>query len=221
MFNRRKGIRSRKPEKHLPYFAFVKALSGPGCPVCARIRASMDEWFESLLYESANDRPLRRRFDAEKGLCSRHAHRIRAANDGLGAAIIYRNILEASVAAIGAGEMPPLNAGRCVACDAEADAERRYVGLVADFLDEEEMRAGLEASPGLCMPHLAAVMRLLPDAPAWFLELHKARCAELLETMLRYIDAQKLSTEERKKALSLEDELAWKRLAPILTGEEI
>ena len=209
------------PEKHLPYFAFVKSLSEPGCPICGRVRASMDEWFENLLYESANDRPLRHRFDAEKGLCSRHAHRIRAANDGLGAAIIYRNILEASVATLGAGKLPPLNAGKCVACDAQADAERRYVGLVADFLDEEEMRRGFEASSGLCLPHLAAVMGLRPDAPAWFVELHKARCAQLLEVMLRYIDSQKLSTEERKKVLSFEDEMAWKRLAPLLTGEEV
>jgi hypothetical protein len=217
MFNRRKP----KPEKHLPYFAFVKALAQPGCPVCGRVRASLDEWYENLLYESANDRPLRHRFDAENGMCSRHAHRISAANDGLGAAIIYRNLLELAVAELGKGKSPPLNAGKCVACDAEADAERRYVGLVADFLDEEEMRSGLEASSGLCMPHLSAVMRLRPDAPEWFLRLHRERCSELLEIMVRYIDCQKLSTEERKKALSLDDELAWKRLAPLLTGERI
>jgi hypothetical protein len=222
MFNRAKpSPRRRAPEKHLPYFAFVKSLSEPGCPVCGRVRAAMDEWFENLLYESANDRPLRHRFDAENGLCSRHAHRIRAANDGLGAAIIYRNILEASVASLDKGRLPPLNAGKCVACDAQADAERRCVGLVADFLDEDELRLGLEASSGLCMPHLAAVMRQRPDAPAWFAELHKERCARLLEVMLRYIDSQKLSTEERKKVLSFEDEMAWKKLAPLLTGEEL
>jgi len=223
MFERAR-IRGRsgpRPEKHLPYFAFVKSLSEPGCPVCGRIRASLDEWFENLLYESANDRPLRHRFDAENGLCSRHAHRIRASNDGLGAAVIYRNVLELATASLGKGKPPPLNAGKCVACDAEADAGRRYIGLVADFLEEEEMRRGLEASSGLCMPHLAAVMRLRPDAPEWLVKLHEARCAELLEIILRYIDSQKLSTEERKKALSFEDELAWKRLAPLLTGEKL
>jgi hypothetical protein len=217
MFSRAKP----KPEKHLPYFAFVKALAEPGCPVCGRIRASLDEWFENLLYESANDRPLRHRFDADKGLCQRHAHRIRAANDGLGAAIIYRNILELAASSLGKGKLPPVNAGKCVACDAQADAERRYVGLVADFLDEAELRAGLESSSGLCMPHLAAVMRLRPDSPEWFLAMHRSRCAELLEVMVRYIDCQKLSTEARKEALSFEDEMAWKRLAPLLTGEEL
>jgi hypothetical protein len=221
MFERARvrGRSGPKPEKHLPYFAFVKSLAEPGCPVCRRIRTSLDEWFENLLYESANDRPLRHRFDADNGLCSRHAHRIRAANDGLGAAVIYRNVLELATASLGKGKLPPLNAGKCVACDAEADAARRYVGLVADFLDEEEMRKGLEASSGLCMPHLAAVMRLRPEAPEWFVKLHETRCAELLEIVVRYIDSQKLSTEERKKALSFEDELAWKRLAPLLTGE--
>jgi hypothetical protein len=223
MFERARGrIKARaKPEKHLPYFTFVKSLSRPGCPVCDQVRASLDDWFENLLYESANDRPLRHRFDAERGLCSRHAHRLCASNDGLGAAVVYRNILESAVAALGAGNPPPLNAGKCVACDHERDAEARFVGLVADFIDEKEMRAGLESGSGLCMPHLAAVMRLLGERPEWLTELHKARCAELLEILVRYIDAQKLSTEARHAALSFEEEMAYKKLAPMLTGEPI
>jgi len=208
-----------KPEKHLPYFKFVKGLAQAGCPVCNQTRASLDDWYENLLYESANDRPLRRRFDAERGFCARHAHRLCASNDGLGAAIIYRNILELAVSSLGEGSRPPINEGKCVACDHEADAESRYVGLVADFLDEEDMRAGLSASSGLCMPHVAAVMDLRRDPPRWFLELHRATCAGLLQLLLRYIDCQKLSTEARREALSLEDETAWRKLAPLLTGE--
>jgi hypothetical protein len=223
MFERARGrVKPRaKPEKHLPYFTFVKSRAKPGCPVCDQTRASLDDWFENLLYESANDRPLRHRFDAEKGLCSRHAHRLCASNDGLGAAVVYRNILELAVSSLGKGRRPPLNAGKCAACDHERDAEARYVGLVADFLDEAEMRAGLESGAGLCMPHLAAVMGLLGEAPRWFLEAHKARCAELLEILVRYIDSQKLSTEARKAALSFEEEMAYKRLAPLLTGESL
>ncbi len=225
MFERARGLGKprAKPEKHLPYFTFVKSLARPGCPVCDQVRASLDDWFENLLYESANDRPLRHRFDAENGLCSRHAHRLCASNDGLGAAVVYRNLLELTVASLGKGKAPPLNAGKCAACDQERDAEARYVGLVADFIDEKEMRAGLESGPGLCMPHLAAVLRLpgrlSEEAAAWLANLHKARCAELLGTLLRYIDAQKLSTDARHEALSPEDEMAYKRLAPLLTGE--
>jgi hypothetical protein len=207
------------PEKHLPYFKFVKSLSKPGCPVCNQTSASLDDWFENLLYESANDRPLRHRFDAERGLCARHAHRLCDSNDGLGAAIVYRNALELAASSLGRSSAPPVNEGGCVACDHEADADSRHVGLVADFLDEEEIRLGLSASSGLCMPHVAAVMRLRRDPPAWFLELHAGNCARLLEVLVRYIDSQKLSTDERHAALSFDDELAWKKLAPLLTGE--
>jgi hypothetical protein len=221
MFERFMNKGRYKPEKHLPYFKFVKSLSEPGCPVCNQTRAALDDWFENLLYESANDRPLRHRFDAEKGLCSRHAHRLCASNDGLGAAVIYRNILELAVASLGRRAPPPVNAGKCVACDQETDAEARYVGLVADFLDEAEMRTGLEASSGLCMPHVAAVLRLCPSPPEWFFELHRARCDELLEILVRYIDSFKLSTEERKAALTFDEEMAWKKLAPLLAGEAI
>ena len=222
MFERMRGLgkKRHKPEKHLPYFQFVKNLPPSGCPVCSQTRASLDEWFENLLYESANDRPLRHRFDAERGLCRRHAHRLCAAKDGLGAAIVYRNLLESTVSSLGRGSPPPLNAGKCVACDHEADAESRCVGLVADFLGEEDIKAALSASGGLCMPHLAAVMAQRRDPPPWFLELHRESCARLLEVLLRYIDSQKLSTEARKAALSFEDEMAWKLLAPLLTGEE-
>lgn len=214
-------MRKPVPEKHLPYFKFIKGLAQTGCPVCNQKRASLDDWFENLLYESANDRPLRHRFDAERGLCSRHAHRLCASNDGLGTAIVYRSILELAVSSLGKGARPPVNEGKCVACDHEADAESRYVGLVADFLDEEELRAALTASSGLCMPHVAAVMARRRDVPSWFLELHRDNCARLLEVIVRYIDSQKLSTEERKAVLSFEDEMAWKKLAPLLTGEDI
>ena len=214
------GKKRPPPEKHLPYFQFVKNLPPTGCPVCAQTRASLGEWFENLLYESANDRPLRHRFDAERGLCARHAHRLCAAKDGLGAAIVYRNLLELTVASLGRGSPPPLNEGKCVACDHEDDAESRCVGLVADFLDEEGMKAALSATDGLCMPHLAAVMRQNRNPPHWFLEMHRANCARLLEVLLRYIDSQKLSTEARRAVLSFEDEMAWKRLAPMLAGEE-
>jgi len=211
--------RRPKPEKHMPYFKFVKSLGGSGCPICNQVNAALDDWYENLLYESANDRPLRHRFDAENGLCAEHAHRLRASNDGLGAAVIYRTLLEREVDAMGRHQAPALNTGACVACEAQADAEKRYVGLVADFLDEEEMRKGLEAGAGLCMPHLAAVLALNRDAPQWFFDLHRARCATLLEVIVRYIDCQKLSTEERKQRLSFDDEMAWKKIAPLLTGE--
>jgi hypothetical protein len=221
MFERAFGRGKRRPksEKHLPYFKFVKGLSQAGCPICNQTRASLDDWFENLLYESANDRPLRKRFNAEHGLCARHAHRLCASNDGLGAAIVYRSILELAAFSLGKGAPPPINEGKCVACDHEADAESRYVGLVADFLDESEMRAGLSASSGLCMPHVAAVMRLVRDPPPWFLELHRSNCDKLLGILVRYIDSQKLSTEGRHAALSFEEEMAWKKLAPLLTGE--
>jgi len=215
------GAKRPKPEKHLPYFQFIKGLSRPGCPICGQTASSLDDWFENLLYESANDRPLRHRFDAEHGLCARHAHRLCAGakSDGLGAAIIYRNVLELAVSSLDRGSPPPLNTGKCVACDHEADADSRHVGLVADFLDESEMRAALSASSGLCLPHVAAVLRLRRDPPAWFLELHRDNCARLLAILVRYIDSFKLSTEARHEALSFEEEMAWKQLAPLLTGE--
>jgi hypothetical protein len=208
------------PEKHLPYFAFIKTLAGPGCPVCRQAASSLEEWFENLLYESANDRPLRHRFDAERGLCGRHVHQLCASDsDGLGAAIIYRNVLEAAVSAMASGKAPPVNEGECAACDHERDAEARFVGLVSDFLDEEEMRSGLESSQGLCLPHVAAVLARRRDAPPWFLELHRSRSGDLLGTLVRYIDSFKLSTEARRAALTFEEEMAWKRLGPLMTGE--
>lgn len=216
MFNRSRP----KPEKHMPYYKFVKSLSEPGCPVCNQVNAALDDWYANLLYESANDRPLRHRFDAENGMCVKHAHRLTGSNDGLGAAVIYRTLLERTVGAMEKKAAPPLNAGKCVACNAQADAEARYTGLVADFLDEEDMRVGLEAGSGLCMPHVAAVLALRKDAPQWFFDLHRSRCATLLEVIVRYIDCQKLSTEERKERLSFEDEMAWKEIAPLLTGQQ-
>jgi hypothetical protein len=213
-------FRRRLPERHLPYFKFLKAVEGPGCPLCAQVRLAMDEWYENLLYESANDRSLRKRLHADRGLCARHAHRLCDTRDcdGLGAAVLFRSQLEPIVEALARRESPPLNAGSCVACGHESDAEARYLGLVADFLEDEAMRAALSGAGGLCLDHLGALLKRRGTAPAWFLELHRERSAALLGTLVRYIDSFRLSTEERWAAQTREEELAWKGVATFLHG---
>lgn len=69
------------------------------------------------------------------------------------------------------------------------------------------------------MRHLAGVMRLRRDPPPWFLELHAERAAALHRSMVDYIAAFSLSTEERHAALTREDELAWRGIAAFLHGE--
>lgn len=220
-FGPRRGP-GRRPEKHLPYYKFLKAASAPGCPVCAQVGLAMEEWFENLLYESANDLTLRPRFDANRGLCARHVRTLcgRREGDGLGVAVIHRNVLAAAAGALGRGEAPPLNEGRCQACGHEADAEARYAGLIADFLGEEDLRAALEASGGLCLRHASEVMRRSRAVPPWFAALHQGRAAALLGTLERYIASFALDADERRARQSIEEELAWRGIAELLYGGE-
>jgi len=210
------------PEKHLPYFKFIKAVRPGTCPVCDRTTQAMGEWFDNLLDESANDRPLRKRLDEDSGLCAGHTRRLCAMpdRDGLGAAVLFRRRLELVLESLERGKAPRLNTGRCAACDEESGAESRYLGLVADFLDDDGMRAAIVASGGLCLGHLAALMGRRKALPAWFLELHRERSAALHGTLVRYIDSFRLSTEERRAAQSEEEELAWRSFAGFLRGSE-
>ena len=217
---RRAPASGNKPERHMPYFKFLEAAKAPGCPICGRVREAMDEWYENLLYESANDRPLRHRLDEDGGLCATHLRRLCSGRegDGLGTAVLYREILRRAAASLGGGAAPRLNRGSCAACDHEADAEARYAALVADFLGDEGMRAALELSGGLCLRHASAVMRARGEAPEWFLDLHRGKVAALLGTLDRYVASFELSTQERRAQQTREEELAWKGIAELLEG---
>jgi len=89
------------PAKHMPYFDVLEALQSDGCPVCRLSLRSVSRYLDALSYENVNDPEVRATLRRSRGFCNHHAWQFAdACHDGLGTAIIYRDVLDTLLRAV-------------------------------------------------------------------------------------------------------------------------
>ena len=139
-------------------FEVLEALREPGCAVCRLAVRSVARLLETISYEQVNDPALRRELRQARGFCNAHAYQwLREARGVIGTALIYRDLLQATLHDLDGRPPSRDKSVACVACRAQTDAERRYVeALVAAVASNS---AALNTSDGLCRRHTLAAMR--------------------------------------------------------------
>ncbi|MHB1417604.1 MAG: DUF6062 family protein [Chloroflexota bacterium] len=172
--------RRPRASKHMSYFDLMEALGNEGCPICKLAGRTAFRFLDILSYENVNDPGIRAQLRASRGFCNYHAWQFfDEADDGLGTAIIYGDIVDSLLkvldgdrtgfrsadiqqltaalrrpgrAAALAERMAP--EGECLACLQLDGSAHRYVDTLLAHLAEEELRERYLASHGLCLPHL-------------------------------------------------------------------
>ncbi len=175
---------NRLPSKHTLYHQVYEALAQEGCPVCSLALSAVSRYLDALSYENVNDPRTRADMRAARGFCNRHAWQfVEEIHDGLGTAIIYRDVVATLLLVLHdrrglswpqgrraagmrlAGGEPAALAGRlapereCPACRCLVGSSDRYLGTLLDHLGDAAFRARYEASDGLCAPHLTSGLR--------------------------------------------------------------
>jgi hypothetical protein len=114
----------------------------------------------------------------------------------------------------------PLHEGRCLVCDYERDTESRMIGIIADFIDDEEMRAGILRSQGLCLPHLARLAALLPGGgiPGWLADFHREKYETFLADLELYLESCNFTRDRNAAMPDRAQSLVWKKIPDRLTG---
>ncbi len=204
--------------KHLTYFRLEKALAEEGCPICRLTDAAVVSFYEAFLYEKVNDRGLRSQFNADDGVCNRHLYALLDRHDGLAIAVMYRPLLERIVEAVASRAEIPTNAGKCLFCGVEREAEERYLAELSTFLTDEDLRTSFEGSEGLCAPHYEQARRNHAELPDWFVDFHNAKYSMLLDGVKRYIDAMNWSLGDARPGLTPEEERVWMRVVALAGG---
>ena len=171
----------------MSYYDLLEALARPGCPICYLAKRTTYRYLDFLSYENVNDPGLRARLRTAHGFCNYHAWQfVDDMDDGLGTAIIYRDIvtaLEAMLTLAGAGSLDLLAGlrsgprrhtnglakrlaprGECPACYQLDVLTRVYVDTLLDHVDDPDLYAALARSTGLCLPHLG---QALARASTW------------------------------------------------------
>ena len=141
-------------------FEVLEALREPGCAVCRLALRSVARLLQTISYEQVNDPALRAELRKSRGFCNQHAHQwLRESRSVLGTALIYRDLISATLRDLDERAPPRGKPPVCVACRAQRDAETRYVEtLVATAAHES---AALDASSdAICRRHTMAAMRL-------------------------------------------------------------
>jgi hypothetical protein len=218
------GRGRQQPEKHTAFFRLLEACGEPQCPVCHLVRRRMERYFDGLLYEKVNDRELRRRFREAGGFCTDHSHQFAGYHDALAGSILYRDLL---VTWLERGSGLPVRDSSgglpdCPACREKNRREDTALALMADFLEDEQLKAALLASDGLCLPHLARLEERLKSRrlplPGWLMDLQRALAERLVAQLGTYVDSCNFSLGEARPEPTPEQERAWQRALCKIAG---
>lgn len=85
--------RGKRADKHTIYYEVRDACAAGGCPVCTVTLRAVEHYLDSILYESVNVPPIRDAVIAARGYCNTHSWQVRALRGGLGAALMYRDVV--------------------------------------------------------------------------------------------------------------------------------
>lgn len=231
--------------KYITYFELLDAFKQEGCPVCARLEEGAAKALDGLMYEQVNDPITRDRLVESHGFCNWHAWMSAGiSNSALGVALIYRHLLEETLAHLqgAAGAIRPRGrwrrvAGRllgfkeeplpildwrrrktrCYLCTFAQRAEHDDLKTLLDFLGEPEFAEAFGKSSGLCLPHLYAAMRIGRDHPQLpaLIALHRERWKDLVWELEEF--ARKFDYRYADEAKGRESS-SWHRVLELFVG---
>jgi hypothetical protein len=157
-----------------------EALHERGCPVCRVMLRGVTSFLDGLLYEYVNTPPVHRDFRAGRGLCNRHMWQLPTFRGvSLGVAILDAAVLDELLTTLDKHEPDAVSGGfgrlwrnrrdyttladaleptgPCIACREAERIEARSLHTFAHHFDL--FAEALEASDGLCLPHIRLLLR--------------------------------------------------------------
>jgi hypothetical protein len=226
----------------------LQACRESGCPLCRLEQQSVERYLDNQFYENVNSTKWRDQLRASLGFCYEHAwlgvdQRL---GDALGYSIIYRDLINSVLRhwKKDSGSTPtparrpslrrqlPESARnliekvrealiprkRCPVCEQRDHTARTYISVLLEQLGTPEMISALQASEGLCLPHLHLVLERAKDGPAseQLLDIHRPKLESLraeLEEFIRKNDYQAVN-----EGIGKEGD-AWLRAISMVVGK--
>jgi hypothetical protein len=189
---------SPAPPRDASAFEVREALREPGCAVCRLSLRSVARLLRSVAYEQVNDLDLRAVLRGRGGFCNSHAHQwLREARSVLGTALIYKDVLQTALRELDStapsnGQRGRLLRGllgagatdgdaRCPACEAQVEAEARYMDALLSLLGSDASCVRVfDASDGVCRRHTLAAIRSGRDGAEHVTRRTRQAVSELL-----------------------------------------
>jgi hypothetical protein len=199
------------------------------CPLCDLDNASVQKYITDMLYESVNDRGLRKKLGKQKGFCTFHGELLLKHGDALGIAILHTDQIQLLLDYLDnagsifskikkADHTAWTDHSGCIICEVRRGAEKQHVGVFLELMDDDIMKNYLEKFPGFCAKHLFKVMAMSnnPDHVKYLLKLHKERYKSLLADLKEL--CRKNDYRFRTEASGKEAD-SWQKAVHIVSGK--
>ena len=217
-------------------YSLLEACRAPGCPVCRLEQRSVERYLDNKFYESVNSVAWRDELRQSFGFC--HEHTWLAVNgrlgDALGFSIISRDLVnsilkqlneEGSSSSTSGRRMSVLKQilyaltprKRCPVCEHRDETTRRVLSVLVEELGQPNMTDALEASDGLCLPHLRVVFEDVKDSSdcETLLTIHREKLENLRAELDEFI--RKSEYKVVKESFGSEGN-AWLRAISMIIG---
>ena len=213
----------------------LKAITGPGCPMCAHVARVAPQYLDSLLYQHTTDRAYRDRFLAGGGFCGRHVRAAVVADtagngDGVGGGIFLRSQLAARRRALDAASgFRPVKRIRaatrtawdCPVCENEQTLAMSAAKRLVDLSRGDAVWREWVTEAPWCLAHLGDVLAAANEAGRGTLaELRDSQLSKMAEIEGRLEALAHDSAHGRRDAVTPKIRASVKEAADILAGDE-
>lgn len=200
-------------------YKLLEACRERGCPVCRLEQQGVERYLENQFYENVNTTQWRDWLRASLGFCHEHAWLAanKRLGDALGFSIIYRDILNSVLSQLNDGAGPtraPRSFAsilgqipeqmrtmiekllsiltprkRCPVCEHRDEMTRNTLSVLVKELKKPEMTEALQASEGLCFPHLRLVFEHVKDVSVseTLFTIHREKLESLRDELAEFI----------------------------------
>jgi uncharacterized protein DUF6062 len=225
----------------------LEACREQGCPVCRLEHQGIERYLGQKFYESVNSPAWRDSLRASFGFCQEHAWLAvdQRLGDALGFSIIYRDIVNSVLNHLndGSGSVGPSRRRRsllpqipeqarnmiekvlyaltprkrCPVCEHRDEMTRNTLSVLVKELPGPEMTGALQASEGLCLPHLRMTLEHIKDISAHekLLTIHREKLESLRTELAEFI--RKNDYQAVKEGFGREGD-AWLRTVRMIAG---
>ena len=219
----------------------MEACRQSGCPICRLEQQGVERYLDNQFYENVNRPAWRDHLRASHGFC--HEHTWLAVNmrfgDALGFSIIYHDIVNNILRSLNedSGSAHKARQGmgtsmrsridgvlaalttrkRCPACEYREELTRDLLSAFLEDLQTSQMKEALQASEGLCLPHMRQALGTTNDGSNYevLLDHHREKLESLKNELADFI--RKNDYQVIKEGFGREGN-AWLRAISIIAG---
>ncbi len=210
-------------EKHLHYFKALEAFREKECPICFLVKKANLGYFDSLLSERVSEISFHENFVRDNGFCNLHSYQFLSYNQGLGVTRAHHYLLKSWLSELTNKKLKffkPSGKVKCGACEFIREMENNYFALIKEYWKNKEFKTAILSSSGFCAIHYKKLLKFAGKIPDWLQKFQIQKYQELLAELKLYLDFCNFSLDQKRPALTREQELVWKKAVQMMAGQE-